>query len=33
MLSSAADAKECYLGSKGLFKVAGGPLTSLFIDR
>eukprot|EP00878_Enallax_costatus_P032829 GHUV01036130.1.p1 GENE.GHUV01036130.1~~GHUV01036130.1.p1 ORF type:complete len:143 (+),score=31.04 GHUV01036130.1:145-573(+) len=33
MLSNAADAKECYLGNKGLFKVAGGPLTSLFIDR
>lgn len=33
MLSSAADAKQCYLGAKGLFKGAtGGPTTSLFID-
>jgi 3-hydroxyisobutyrate dehydrogenase-like beta-hydroxyacid dehydrogenase len=32
MLSNAADAKECYLGANGLFKVPGGPNTSLFID-
>eukprot|EP00775_Hariotina_reticulata_P002770 gene2770-3063_t len=32
MLANSEDAKACYLGDKGLFKVPGGPRSSLFID-
>jgi 3-hydroxyisobutyrate dehydrogenase-like beta-hydroxyacid dehydrogenase len=32
MLRNASDAKDCYLGANGLFKVPGGPSSSLFID-
>lgn len=32
MLSNATACKEVYLGSKGLFKVPGGPRASVFVD-